>query len=83
MNDEEGFSQYCPGGWHAVHLGDFYKDGRYKIVYKLGAGAFTTVWLVRDEQIGYGPHWLDSATSQSNLGLTNDISIGTWFSNFR
>ncbi len=36
--------------YHPVHLGDFFKDGRYKILHKLGFGSFSTVWLARDIQ---------------------------------
>lgn len=41
---------YGPGNLHPVHLGDFFCGLRYKIVRKLGAGAFSTVWLARDRQ---------------------------------
>jgi serine/threonine protein kinase len=34
-----------------MRLGDFL-DGRYRIVYKLGWGGFSTVWMARDEQMG-------------------------------
>lgn len=38
---------YRPGGYHPVSIGDLYND-RYRIVYKLGWGYFSTVWLVYD-----------------------------------
>jgi serine/threonine-protein kinase SRPK3 len=47
--DSEDLERYEPGGFHPVHLGDYYDDMRYKIVHKLGAGGFSTVWLARDE----------------------------------
>ena len=39
---------YVPGGFHPILLGDILKDGRYRIVHKLGFGSFSTVWLARD-----------------------------------
>jgi hypothetical protein len=48
--DSEDLERYEPGGFHPVNLGDYYDDMRYKIVHKLGAGGFSTVWLARDEQ---------------------------------
>lgn len=44
----EDIGQYCPGGYHPVHLGDSFKDGQYRIINKLGWGSFSTVWLARD-----------------------------------
>ena len=44
----EDIGQYCPGGYHPVHLGDSFKDGRYCVINKLGCGSFSTVWLARD-----------------------------------
>ena len=44
----EDFSKYCVGGYHPVRLRDRLKDGRYEIWNKLGFGAFSTVWLAKD-----------------------------------
>ncbi|KAF2795052.1 kinase-like protein [Melanomma pulvis-pyrius CBS 109.77] len=46
----EDLEDYVQGGFHPVHLGEVYHDGRYKIIHKLGAGGFSTVWLARDAQ---------------------------------
>jgi serine/threonine-protein kinase SRPK3 len=48
MGDTEDLERYAPGGLHPVYLGDLY-DERYRVVHKLGAGGFSTVWLARDE----------------------------------
>lgn len=47
---QEWFYKYSQGGLHPVSLGDTFKDGRYKIVHKLGWGGFSTVWLARDRE---------------------------------
>jgi len=44
---EEGKDSYHPGGFHPVYIGDVYAD-RYKILEKIGYGAYSTVWLVQD-----------------------------------
>ncbi|KAF2012463.1 putative serine protein kinase [Aaosphaeria arxii CBS 175.79] len=41
----EGIEEYRPGGFHPVNLGDTFHDGKYKVIRKLGAGSFSTVWL--------------------------------------
>jgi len=46
----EDLERYEPGGFHPVHLGDFYHGGQYKIIHKLGFGGFSTVWLARDNR---------------------------------
>ena len=44
----EPVEDYRPGGFHPVHFGDLLHHGQYKIVRKLGYGAFSTVWLAKD-----------------------------------
>lgn len=48
--DEEDLEDYIKGGYHPVHVGDTFSDGRYLIVRKLGWGHFSTVWLARDHK---------------------------------
>lgn len=50
MIPTEWVEDYRPGKFHPIDLGDLLHDGRYKILRKLGYGAFSTVWLARDEQ---------------------------------
>jgi len=50
--DPIDFAEY-PGfynsqGYHPVHLGDGFKNGRYKVANKLGDGYSSTVWLAKD-----------------------------------
>lgn len=46
--DAEPLHRYSLGGYHPVHLGDYLKDGRYKILHKLGWVAIPL----------YGLHWI-------------------------
>ncbi|KAF2398529.1 serine/threonine-protein kinase SRPK2 [Trichodelitschia bisporula] len=50
--DEEDSEDYCKGGYHPVHVGEQYKDGKYTVVRKLGWGHFSTVWLSKDNTTG-------------------------------
>ncbi|KAH6919188.1 kinase-like domain-containing protein [Coprinopsis sp. MPI-PUGE-AT-0042] len=45
----ENIERYAPGGYHPVNLGDVLHE-RYRIVNKLGHGAYSTVWLALDTQ---------------------------------
>lgn len=49
QEDVESFKGYVTGGYHPVHLGDEPATGRYRIIHKLGYGAYSTVWLARDQ----------------------------------
>ena len=46
----EDIERYGPSGYHLVHLGDKFSAGRYEVVYKLGYGTYSTVWLCKDGQ---------------------------------
>lgn len=50
--NEEPVKNYRPGGYHPVRLGDHVDHGRYKILHKLGWGAFSTVWAAKDKESG-------------------------------
>lgn len=43
----ENLECYEKGGYHPVHIGQTYGNGRYEIVHKLGYGSYSTVWLAR------------------------------------
>lgn len=47
----EDVEDYRAGGFHPVHLGDDFKDGRYHVIHKLGYGGFSTVWLTEDTRL--------------------------------
>ncbi|KAL4378447.1 hypothetical protein GQ457_02G023580 [Hibiscus cannabinus] len=49
-SDDEGTEDYRRGGYHAVRIGDTFKNGRYVVQSKLGWGHFSTVWLAWDTQ---------------------------------
>ena len=49
-SDDEGSEDYRRGGYHAVRIGDTFKNGRYVVQSKLGWGHFSTVWLAWDTQ---------------------------------
>ncbi|KAF4498623.1 dis1-suppressing kinase dsk1 [Fusarium agapanthi] len=44
----EWIEDYRPGGFHPVHLGDLLNDGQFKVIRRLGEGAYSTVWLAHD-----------------------------------
>ncbi len=51
MDDQREFrSSYGPGKLHPLRFGDLFSGSRYKVIRKLGAGSFSTVWLARDRK---------------------------------
>ncbi|XVE61577.1 hypothetical protein DITRI_Ditri06bG0051600 [Diplodiscus trichospermus] len=50
-SEDEGTEDYRLGGYHAVRIGDTFKNGRYVVQSKLGWGHFSTVWLAWDTQL--------------------------------
>ncbi|KAK3689556.1 kinase-like domain-containing protein [Podospora appendiculata] len=46
----ERLSDYVPGKFHPVHLGDVL-NARYHVFRKLGSGGQATVWLARDKSV--------------------------------
>lgn len=49
--DAEPLHRYRKGGYHPVTLGEYLKDGRYKVLHKLGWGGYSTVWAARDQRL--------------------------------
>ncbi|THU68457.1 hypothetical protein C4D60_Mb08t04090 [Musa balbisiana] len=47
-SEDEGTEDYRRGGYHAVRVGDSFKQGAYIVQAKLGWGHFSTVWLAWD-----------------------------------
>ncbi|KAL1966924.1 hypothetical protein VTN77DRAFT_3668 [Rasamsonia byssochlamydoides] len=45
----EDLSKYERGVYYAVHLGDEFGDGRYKVLHKVGNGVSSQLWLARDQ----------------------------------
>lgn len=49
--DVESLEGYQPGGFYPVKLDDKFREGRYRVIHKLGFGSYSTVWLARDRQV--------------------------------
>lgn len=48
LRHEEDLKDYKAGGYHPAFIGEYYHNGRYILVRKLGWGYFSTVWLAKD-----------------------------------
>ncbi|KAG5456656.1 MAG: kinase-like domain-containing protein, partial [Olpidium bornovanus] len=53
--EEEDAKDYCRGGYHPIHVGDVFNNGRYRVTRKLGWGHFSTVWLAVDQKYVLSP----------------------------
>ena len=43
-------SNYRPGGYHPLEIGEEVHNGRYLILHRLGHGGYSTVWLALDNR---------------------------------
>ncbi|KAL2286408.1 hypothetical protein FJTKL_06794 [Diaporthe vaccinii] len=48
--DAEPLHRYRVGGYYPLKLGDVLKQGRYKILHKVGWGGYSTTWAARDRK---------------------------------
>ena len=46
--EAEDPNDYLTERFHPVKLGDVFKNGKYRVIHKLGWGGYATVWLARD-----------------------------------
>lgn len=78
----ERLELYQPGGYHPVQIED-YLHRRYRVVHKLGHGAFSTAWLALDEQtskyvaVKVGTADADAREADVLSQLTEELSCQT------
>ncbi|KAJ7277146.1 hypothetical protein C8J57DRAFT_1465845 [Mycena rebaudengoi] len=68
-DDYEPSQSYAPGGLCPVKLGDLVGPGtplRYRIIFKLGFGSFSTVWLAHDSV-----EWLDVLPGEKTIWISS------------
>jgi serine/threonine-protein kinase SRPK3 len=85
LREEESLKDYCAGGYHPVHVGEKFKDGRYEVVRKLGWGHFSTVWLAKDSHnnnkhvamkvVRSASHYTEAALDE--IKLLNSVAEGS------
>lgn len=77
-SDDEGTEGYKKGGYHPVHVGEKYKNGRYHVLRKLGWGHFSTVWLVLDNETGnYGAMKVQKSAQHYTEAARDEITLLT------
>ncbi|PGH14191.1 serine/threonine protein kinase [Helicocarpus griseus UAMH5409] len=58
LESVENLDRYRAGGYHPLSIGDSLHNNRYRIVHKLGYGAYSTTWLARDQQHHLGGRYV-------------------------
>ncbi|CAG7563782.1 unnamed protein product [Fusarium equiseti] len=69
--DAEPLHRYRPGGYHPLELSDALKNGRYKILHKLGWGSYSTTWAAKDQKFVYSTLKI----TVSELGESGELKI--------
>ncbi|KAF4463879.1 CMGC SRPK kinase [Fusarium albosuccineum] len=70
--DAEPLHRYQPGGYHPVELGDVMKNGRYRILHKLGWGSYSTTWAAKDQEKG---QYVAIKVSVSDIERKHELDI--------
>ena len=70
--EAEPLHRYRSGGYHPVRLGDAFKQGRYKVLHKLGHGGFSTVWIARDQSLHRNVA-LKIVTSENSSSMNREL----------
>ncbi|TIA24803.1 kinase-like protein [Aureobasidium pullulans] len=70
--EAEPLHRYRSGGYHPVRLGDAFKQGRYKVLHKLGHGGFSTVWIARDQSLNRNVA-LKIVTSENSSSINREL----------
>lgn len=78
-----GLERYESGGFHPVHIDDQHDDNRYRVVHKLGAGGFSTVWLAQDlpARRWVGLKFIVAAESGNYVARSSDITTDSVLAN--
>ncbi|KAF9701433.1 hypothetical protein EKO04_000677 [Ascochyta lentis] len=63
---------YRPGGFHPINLGDTFRDGKYKVIRKLGEGSFSTA--CRPKYVALKVTEAESSTACTELTILDHLS---------
>ncbi|EEU37169.1 uncharacterized protein NECHADRAFT_78359 [Fusarium vanettenii 77-13-4] len=70
--DAEPLYRYQPGGYHPLRLGQVLKNGRYRILHKLGWGSYSTTWAAKDEQ---NSQYVAVKISVADMGRRHELDV--------
>ncbi|TVY75882.1 Serine/threonine-protein kinase SRPK [Lachnellula suecica] len=76
--DLEHIHDYELGGHHPVHLGDVYgRNGRYRVIHKLGHGGSANVWLCRDTEADKTNKYVALKILMAEVEVASDAELST------